>query len=265
MEQILASGIAEVLIDDSKGLETTSVSTDSASILVQPAAPSPSEILLPAKAPVIRISLSEKASGGFQPLARGGHGHVQGNPHGQSFGRCTGDAHRRRGHRSVLRNSDTLIGLARFKTKDDYIYMHSIAVCDVYDAITSTRAYKAGWEPSHSIRRMAQSRGTHFDFDRRIFDAFVRSLGIYPVGTLVRLESERLGIIIEQTEKLLPPIVKVFFSLRSQTRIPIQVVALSQPGCRDRIVSHEDPQAWQFHDCHALWSGIKPEQVLQGI
>lgn len=143
---------------------------------------------------------------------------------------------------------------ARQKGDEISLLARMCAVCDVYDAITSTRAYKNGWEPSSSIRRMAQSRGTHFD--QRIFDAFVRSLGIYPVGTLVRLESERLGIIVEQTEKLLTPVVKVFFSVKSNTRVPIDILDLSHPSCRDKIVSHEDPQHWQFQDLHTLWSGV---------
>ena len=36
------------------------------------------------------------------------------------------------------------------------------AVCDVYDAITSNRPYKTGWDPAESIKRMAEWKG-HFD------------------------------------------------------------------------------------------------------
>jgi HD-GYP domain-containing protein (c-di-GMP phosphodiesterase class II) len=60
------------------------------------------------------------------------------------------------------------------------------AVCDVYDAVTSNRPYKAGWCPAESIKRMAEWKG---HFDPLVFQAFVKSLGIYPIGTLVRLES----------------------------------------------------------------------------
>ena len=84
------------------------------------------------------------------------------------------------------------------------------AVCDVYDALTSNRCYKNGWEPAETIRKMAEWRNGHFD--ERIFQAFVKTIGIYPSGTLVRLKSGRLAIVIEQTEKsLLTPIVKVIF------------------------------------------------------
>ena len=60
------------------------------------------------------------------------------------------------------------------------------AVCDVYDAITSNRPYKQGWDPAESMARMAGWAKGHFD--AAVFKAFVTSLGIYPTGSLVRLE-----------------------------------------------------------------------------
>jgi HD-GYP domain-containing protein (c-di-GMP phosphodiesterase class II) len=69
------------------------------------------------------------------------------------------------------------------------------AVCDVYDAITSNRPYKQGWCPSESVHKMAEWDG---HFDKNIFQAFVKCVGIYPVGTLVRLKSGRLGVVVEQ-------------------------------------------------------------------
>jgi putative nucleotidyltransferase with HDIG domain len=117
------------------------------------------------------------------------------------------------------------------------------AVCDVYDAITSNRPYKAGWEPAESIRKMTEWSKGHFD--ARVFQAFVRSVGIYPVGSLVKLESGRLGVIVEQGEKsLLQPVVKVFFSTKAQTYIKPELVDLAKPGAMDRIASHEDPTKW---------------------
>jgi hypothetical protein len=128
------------------------------------------------------------------------------------------------------------------------------AVCDVYDAVTSNRPYKNGWEPAESIRKMAEWKG-HFDIV--IFHAFVKSIGIYPIGSLVRLESDRLGVIIEQTENsLLTPIVNIFFSIKSNGRIAPEKLDLSKPACKDKIVSHEDPEKWGIRDLHELWSGL---------
>ncbi|QDL54036.1 HD-GYP domain-containing protein [Rhodoferax aquaticus] len=129
------------------------------------------------------------------------------------------------------------------------------AVCDVYDAITSNRPYKAGWDPAESIRKMAE--WTHGHFDPKIFQAFVKSLGIYPVGSLVRLNSGRLGVVIEQTGKSLTmPMVKVFFSTKSNMRVVPEVIDLSLPTTSDKIAGREDPAQWKFADLNELWSGL---------
>ena len=128
------------------------------------------------------------------------------------------------------------------------------AVCDVYDAITSDRPYKAGWDPAVSIRKMNGWSKGHYD--PRIFQAFVKAIGIYPVGSLVKLESGLLGVIIEVTpESLLLPTVKTFYCTRRRTRMPAQCLDLGQGKSGDRIVGWEDPSKWNFPDLNELWSG----------
>jgi putative nucleotidyltransferase with HDIG domain len=129
------------------------------------------------------------------------------------------------------------------------------AVCDVYDAITSNRPYKAGWDPAESLRKMAEWAKGHFD--ETVFQAFVKSLGIYPVGSLVLLASGRIGVVTEQSEKsLLAPKVKIFYSTKAQARIKPDVLDLSRPpGNTDKIVGREDPAKWNFPDLNALWAG----------
>ena len=71
------------------------------------------------------------------------------------------------------------------------------AVCDVYDAITSNRPYKAGWDPAQSLKQMATWVNGHFD--PKIFQAFVSSLGIYPTGSLVLLDNNKLAVVVDQS------------------------------------------------------------------
>jgi HD-GYP domain-containing protein (c-di-GMP phosphodiesterase class II) len=71
------------------------------------------------------------------------------------------------------------------------------AVTDVYDAITSNRPYKAGWDPAESLAKMASWKG---HFDEEVLKAFIKSLGIYPTGSLVRLSSGRLAVVVEQNQ-----------------------------------------------------------------
>lgn len=125
------------------------------------------------------------------------------------------------------------------------------AVCDVYDAITSNRPYKAGWDPADSITKMAAwSKEGHFD--ERIFQAFVKSIGIYPTGSLVKLQSGRLAVVVEQgTSSLLNPVVKVFFSTKANQPITPELLDLSKSV--DQIVSRESPSAWGFRNLDQLW------------
>jgi putative nucleotidyltransferase with HDIG domain len=129
------------------------------------------------------------------------------------------------------------------------------AVCDVYDAITSNRPYKAGWDPAESLRKMAEWSKGHFD--PLVFQAFVKSMGIYPVGSLVLLSSGRIGVVTEQAiASLIMPRVKVFFSTKSGMRIPPVVLDLSRRDSAERIVGREDPDKWGFPDLNLLWSGV---------
>lgn len=129
------------------------------------------------------------------------------------------------------------------------------AVCDVYDAVTSDRPYKKGWDPSESLRRMAEWAGGHFD--ARVFQAFVKCMGIYPMGSLVQLTSGRLAVVMEQGQKsLVTPKVKAFFSIRSGLRIPPQILDLGAPGCTDSIARREDPDQWNFPDLNDMWTGF---------
>ena len=139
------------------------------------------------------------------------------------------------------------------KSDEISLYAKMGAVCDVYDAITSNRPYKAGWDPAESLRKMAEWSAGHFD--PAVFQAFVKSLGIYPVGSLVRLSSGRLGVVVGQSPKsLLMPRIKVFFSTRGNARVMPELIDLSAPGCREKIASHENPAHWNFPDLDELWS-----------
>jgi HD-GYP domain-containing protein (c-di-GMP phosphodiesterase class II) len=127
------------------------------------------------------------------------------------------------------------------------------AVCDVYDAITSNRPYKAGWDPAESIRKMTEWSKGHYD--ERVFQAFIKSIGIYPVGSLVKLGSGRLAVVIEQSEKsLLAPRVKAFFSTKAQTYIVPELIDLSRAGASEKIVGREDAAKWGIKNLDELWA-----------
>ncbi len=134
------------------------------------------------------------------------------------------------------------------------LYAKMGAVCDVYDAITSNRPYKAGWDPAESLRKMAEWAPGHFD--QKVFHAFVKSVGIFPTGSLVRLASGLLAIVIEQSaSSLMAPRVRAFYSTVTEKRIMPKLIDLSAADCRDKIVRREDPAEWRFPDLNEMWMG----------
>lgn len=123
------------------------------------------------------------------------------------------------------------------------LYARMAAVCDVYDAMTSDSCYKKAMAPADAIRKMAELQNKHFD--QQVFHAFVKTVGIYPTGTLVKLKSGRLAVVAEQsTKSLTTPIVKVFFSTKLNEPIFQEMVDLSKSP--DSIVSVENPANWKL-------------------
>lgn len=140
----------------------------------------------------------------------------------------------------------------RLRGEDISLFAKMGAVCDVYDAITSDRPYKRGWDPAEAVHKMAEWSAGHFD--KTVFQAFVKSIGIYPVGSLVRLTTGRLGVVIDPgRQSLTCPQVKVFYSTASGMRMAPETVDLARPGCTEKIASREDPAKWGFTDLDALW------------
>lgn len=133
------------------------------------------------------------------------------------------------------------------------LYAKMGAVCDVYDAITSDRPYKKGWSPAESIRKMAEWSKGHFD--EMVFQAFVKTVGIYPTGSLVKLESGRLGIVVEQGTSLLTPKVKIFFSAKTKSPIIQETIDLSLLVGKEKIIGRESAEDWGFKNLDALWTG----------
>lgn len=117
------------------------------------------------------------------------------------------------------------------------------SIVDVYDAITADRCYHRGIPATDALRKLHE--WSSFHFDPVLVQAFIRCVGIYPVGSLVRLESGRLAVVIEQNDSsLLQPRVKIVFNTKTQNPVEPYDLDLSRPmgsGGADRIIAHEDP------------------------
>lgn len=127
--------------------------------------------------------------------------------------------------------------------QDITLHGQMAAIVDVYDAISSDRVYHKGMAPTQALKKLLEWSDHHFD--PALVQAFIRSIGIYPTGTLVRLESGRLGVVVEQSEgNLLEPMVRVFYHAGKQYYLPPEMVDLAKS--QDRIAGFETYEKWKI-------------------
>ena len=122
------------------------------------------------------------------------------------------------------------------------LYGRMGAIVDVYDAITSDRVYHKGKPPTEALRKLLDWSANHFE--PRLVKAFIRSVGIYPTGALVRLESKRLAVVQAQhDDKPMQPTVKLIFHTAGHYLQPDDI---DLRRSQDRIVGYEDFADWNI-------------------
>lgn len=140
------------------------------------------------------------------------------------------------------------------------------AICDVYDAVTSNRPYKDAWTPCEALTRMSQWAG---HFDPVLLDRFADSLGIFPAGTLVRLSTGELGVVIGSADDAPENVVvRAFFDCETLAEITPVDRTIAPAMEHPRIVARDSPTFWRFADWDALrvriMSGAAAPAAAQG-
>jgi len=134
------------------------------------------------------------------------------------------------------------------KNAEMSVYGQMASIVDVYDAITADRCYHKGMEPTLAVRKMFE--WSKFHFNPKLLRTFIRTVGIYPVGTLVRLESGKIGVVIEQCETdMTRPLVRTVFDVKKSYFITPNDIDLAKPlgqGGGDKIVNYESPAKWHI-------------------
>lgn len=76
-----------------------------------------------------------------------------------------------------------------------------VAVADCFDAVTSARPYRQAEERRQALAMLNAGAGT--GFDPRVVRAFVRMMGLYPIGTLVELSTGEVGVVVRNDDRVL--------------------------------------------------------------
>lgn len=117
------------------------------------------------------------------------------------------------------------------------------AVVDVYDALTAERCYKTSIPPTEALKKLFEWSDGYLN--RELVEQFIAHIGIYPIGTLVRLRSGFVGVVVDHGEKgLLYPTVRVLFDTRRARLLRPFSLDLSKTtlgGESDDVVGYESP------------------------
>jgi len=80
------------------------------------------------------------------------------------------------------------------KEEEIPLFARIVSIADVYDAITSSRVYHHGLSSADAMRSLYDER--HVRFDEALVEQFIECIGIYPIGSMVELNSGEVGVII---------------------------------------------------------------------
>jgi putative nucleotidyltransferase with HDIG domain len=135
------------------------------------------------------------------------------------------------------------------KGEEISVYGQIAAIVDMYDNLTSDRGYSKGMSPTVALNRLLEVSG--HQFNEELVQRFIRRIGIYPVGTLVKLDNGFLGVVLEQGARdLLNPVIRLIYDTEKKWFIKPRDLDLSNPKeeTKDvKIVSPESPDKWKIN------------------
>jgi putative nucleotidyltransferase with HDIG domain len=129
------------------------------------------------------------------------------------------------------------------------------AIVDIYDALSSERCYKKAMYPTVALSKLFEWSQSYLKRD--LVEKFIAHLGIYPIGTLVRLENHFVGVVVDHgKEDLLHPVVRAVVDARKAkpiTPIDIDLARQFSAGQTHGIVACESPEKWKIRPEDYLW------------
>ncbi|MBE9515687.1 MAG: HD-GYP domain-containing protein [Proteobacteria bacterium] len=105
-------------------------------------------------------------------------------------------------------------------------------IVDCYDAITSDRSYHTGMSSHEALRRMYEWRKRNFD--PGMIEQFIQCMGVYPIGSLVEMNTGSIGVVatINRARRLRPKVVLILTADKQPVR-PTKIIDLYETDTCD--------------------------------
>jgi HD-GYP domain-containing protein (c-di-GMP phosphodiesterase class II) len=128
------------------------------------------------------------------------------------------------------------------------------AICDTYDTLVSGGEPNSRLDPADAIRRLREQPEK---FDAAILARFVETVGVYPIGSFVRLRSDRLAMVVdEDPADTALPTVRTFWSLPLGKRLKGETIALACCYGEDAIEGVADLTGLDLPELPKLREGL---------
>lgn len=125
------------------------------------------------------------------------------------------------------------------------IYGRMIALVDSYNALTSDRNHKDAVAPFTAFKIM--TNGTPNAYDHDLMKQLIRCVGVFPVGSLVKLSSNKLAMVVENNfDQPLKPKVVAFYSITGGYHTEIKHIDLATSHGTDEIESSVRPDEFKL-------------------
>ena len=109
------------------------------------------------------------------------------------------------------------------------MYANMAAIVDCFQALTNVRPYAAPTPPSEALQRLYDWKGRFFH--EALVEQFIQCVGIYPVGSLVELNTGEVGIVISQNRvrRLLPKVLLILDAVKKAYSYPVTLDLINKP------------------------------------
>lgn len=113
------------------------------------------------------------------------------------------------------------------KEQEIHQYAQIVAIADVYDALTSDAAYRRAMPVYEAVAIITKAGGSCFDSE--LVKVFVDNIAIYPIGSIVRLNNNQVGVVVDiSREAKSKPVVRILFDEQKQPMTRLTELDLSK-------------------------------------
>ena len=137
------------------------------------------------------------------------------------------------------------------------LYVRMASIVDVYDALTAERVYKAGMEPIKAFKILKD--GCPDSFDGELLTKFIQCIGVHPVGTLVKLSSQKVGLVTKSNPSSpLKPVVKTFYNAKHAHYTEVSDIDLAHNRTQDSLEAAVKPTDFNIYLIRFFKNSILP-------